>query len=275
MAKLTYERITSDGIKLHGIHWKKENPRAVIALVHGFGEHADRYNHLAAWFGEKGFSVVAYDRRGHGQSGGKRGHTPSYSAYLDEIDILLDETRKVYPGIPVVIWGHSQGGNLVLSHIIERKPEAKAVVVTGPWIQLAFNPPGFLVALGKVMKSVYPKFTNKNQLDANHISHDPEVVKKYVEDPLVHDLVTAATGTAMLDSADRLNTYSGELPLPTLIMHGGDDKVTSRPASEAFHSRVSGDVSLKVWDGFYHEIHNEPEQDQVFSYAMDWLEKKL
>lgn len=275
MGKLTYQLHTSDQLKLHGIHWKIEQPKAVICLVHGFGEHADRYNHFAAWFNDKGYAVIAYDRRGHGASEGQRGHTPSYAAYLDEIDLLLQESKKCYPGLPYIIYGHSQGGNLVLNYSIDRKPDAQAIVVTGPWIQLAFEPPKFLVMLGKVMKSVYPSFNNKNQLDPSHVSRDKEIVRKYIDDPLVHDNVSANTGIEMMQSGEKLDNFKGTMPHPTLIMHAGEDKLTDMPSSKRFAERVSGDVTLKIWDGLFHEVHNEPEKEEVFSYTLKWMESKL
>ncbi len=275
MAKHTYELTTSDHLKLHGIHWDTQNPKAVICLVHGFGEHADRYNHLAAYFNSKGYAVVGYDRRGHGRSEGQKGHTPSYAAYLDEISLLIEHSKSLYPSLPYMIYGHSQGGNLVLNFAIDRKPDAKGIVVTGPWIKLAFEPPKFLVMLGKFMKSIYPKFNNKNQLDPNSVSRDKEVVQKYIDDPLVHDHISANTGIEMMQSAEKLDNFKGTMPLPTLVMHGSEDQLTSMPASKAFKERVSGDVKLKIWDGFYHEIHNEPEQLEVFDYTLEWMDNKL
>jgi alpha-beta hydrolase superfamily lysophospholipase len=275
MGKLTYELSTSDQIKLHGIHWKIDQPKAVICLVHGMGEHADRYNHFADWYNARGYAVIAYDRRGHGKSGGQKGHTPSYSAYLDEIDQLIEESKKCYPNLPYIIYGHSQGGNLVLNYTIDRKPDAACIAVTGPWIQLAFEPPKFLVMLGKFMCKIYPKFNNNSELDASHISRDKDIVQKYIDDPLVHDNISANTGIEMMQSGEKLDAFKGTMPLPTLIMHGGEDKVTSAPASISFADRVSGDVTLKIWDELYHEVHNEPEKEQVFEYTLKWIESKL
>ncbi len=275
MERLTYQLNTSDNIKLHGIHWKLNQPKAVICLVHGLGEHAARYEHFAQWFAQKNYATIAYDRRGHGRSEGQKGHTPSYEAYLDEIDLLLNEAENQYPNIPKIIYGHSQGGNLVLNYSLSRKPQAKAIVATGPWIRLAFEPPKFLVMLGKFMKNVYPKFDNKNQLNTNHISRDKNVVKKYEDDPLVHDHISASTGIEMMKGAEKLDAFSGELPYPTLLMHGSEDQLTSPIATQEFANRISGDNLLKIWEGFYHEIHNEPEQNEVFEFTYNWLESKL
>ncbi len=275
MSKSTFELQTSDKVKVHGNHWQTENPKAVICLVHGFGEHVDRYDHFAAWFNPKGYAIIGTDRRGHGKSGGQRGHTPSYKHYLDEIDLIIAEADKHYPNLPKIIYGHSAGGNHSLNYVIDRKPGAKCVVVTGPWIKLAFEAPKALVMLGKVMRKVYPKFSNNNQLDASLVCRDEAVVKKYVGDPLVHDKVSAEAGLAMMDAGNKLAGFKGTMPIPTLVMHGGDDQVTSMPASVDFCKNAKGDVTCKIWEGFYHEIHNEKEQNEVFQFTYDWIESKL
>ncbi len=274
MSKSTFEIQTSDNLKVYGCHWETDAPKAVICLVHGFGEHIDRYDHFAAFFNSKGYAVIGTDRRGHGKTGGQRGHTPSYSHYMDELDLLMAEAKSSYPNLPKIIYGHSAGGNHVLNYVIDRTPNVSCAVVTGPWIKLAFEAPKFLVMLGKVMRNIYPKFNNKSNLDPNHVSKDAEVVKKYVNDPLVHAYVSAEAGLAMMDAGEKLNQFSGKMPVPTLVMHGGDDKVTSCPASEAFIARVDN-VSGKIWEGLYHEIHNDPEHPDVFQFTYDWMEQQL
>ncbi len=275
MTKSTFEITTSDQIKIHGVNWETNSPKAVICLVHGYGEHIERYDHFAEWFNKKGFAVIGTDRRGHGKSGGQKGHTPSFNHYLDELDLLLKEANSSYPSLAKIIYGHSAGGNHSLNYVIDRNPDIKALAVSGPWIKLAFEAPKFLVMLGKVMRKVYPSFNNKSTLDPTFVCRDTTVVKKYVDDPLVHDNISAEAGLAMMDAGDKLDQFSGTMPVPTLVMHGSGDQVTSCPASKAFAQRVKGDVTLKIWDGFYHEIHNEKEQNEVFQFTHDWLVSKL
>ena len=264
---------TSDGINIYAKSWAIDNPKGVIALVHGLGEHINRYDHLAAFFNEKGYAVIGFDHRGHGQSEGKRGFTPNVDAMLDDIGLLLKNVDEKYAGVPVYLYGHSMGGNLVLNYVLRRKHGVAGAIVTGPWILLAMKTAKVKIFMGKLMRNIYPGFTESNGLDVKHISTDASEVKKYAEDPLVHDKVTASLGIGLMESGEWLNEYAKDTPIPLLLMHGGGDQITSPAASENFAKRVGGDVTFKKWDGFYHEIHNEKEQGDVFEFTLQWLKK--
>ncbi len=273
---MTEQFITSkDGIQLYTADWNMPNPKAVICLIHGFGEHINRYHHVADFYNKNGFAVVGMDSRGHGKSDGKRGHTPQYEAYMNDIEGFIDDAKSRYKNIPVFLYGHSMGGNLVLNFILKRQTVLAGAIVTGPWIKLAFEPKAIMITLGKIMRSIYPTMTQGSGLVASSISSDPSVVEAYVNDPLVHSSITASAGMAMTEAAAWLNEYSGDVPLPLLIMHGTVDKLTSQPASEAFFKRVKGDVKYKKWEGMYHEIHNEPNKMEVFNYTLGWLDSKI
>lgn len=267
---------TKDGIDIYAKDWAIANPKAVICLVHGLGEHVNRYNHLAKFFNKNGYAVVGYDRRGHGQSGGKRGHTPNYTRYMNEIAQLMVEAEERYPDLPTFLYGHSMGGNLALKYTIDRHPTINGIAVTGPWIQLAFQPSPILVKIAGIAKRIAPSFAQVNDLDPNAVSSDPAVVQAYIDDPLVHNKITFMTASSMLEAASALDKYKGEMNVPTLIMHGSEDKLTDYKASERFANRVKGDdIIFKGWNGLYHEIHNEKEQQQVFKYTLDWMNKRL
>jgi alpha-beta hydrolase superfamily lysophospholipase len=268
--------ITSkDGLKLYIKEWSIDKPKAVIYLVHGFGEHINRYNHVADFFNKNGFTVVGFDIRGHGQSEGKRGHTPQYDSYLDDIETYLTHFQAKYRGLPTFLYGHSMGGNLVLNYLIQRKPSISGVVVTGPWIRLAFEPKQIIIRLGKMMRSLFPTFTQESGLVREHLSKDPLVVEANKNDVLVHTKITASAGMGLTDAAAELNSMNAEIDLPLLIMHGEEDLVTSQPASEEFSIRAKGDVTYKKWAGMYHEIHNEPDKMQVFNYTLGWMDSKI
>lgn len=263
----------TSGIKIYGKSWPIENPKAVLCLIHGLGEHVNRYDHMAKYYNQQGFAVVGYDRSGHGQSEGKKGHTEKFDFFLDEIDELYEQTKKQYPNQTLVAYGHSMGGQLVLLHAIKRKPPVKAIIATAPAIKLANDPPAALLAIGKLMLKVYPKFTQSNGLKVKDLSRDSAIVKTYVDDPLVHDRITSYTAITMLSEGDWLFDYKGKLDFPTLVMHGEKDEITSAKASEAFANRVG--TSFKVWPGAYHEIHNEPEKETVYQYGIDWINQQL
>ncbi|MCO6476507.1 MAG: lysophospholipase [Phaeodactylibacter sp.] len=264
---------TSDGLNIYAKEWKAREPQGVICLVHGLGEHVNRYAHLARFFTGRGFSVIGYDRRGHGRSAGLRGHTPDAETLLDEVAKLLIEAEIRYRARPVFLYGQSQGGQLVLAYALKRHPNIQGIIASSPWIRLSFEPSPVMIALGKLMHRLHPTFTQSNGLNPSHLSRNPQVVKAYQEDPLVHDRITAATGIAMLRQSHWLDGYSGAFPVPLLLMHGSADKITSPEASRALAGRLEGNVTFKLWDGAYHEIHNEDIQEQAFEYVLGWLEK--
>jgi alpha-beta hydrolase superfamily lysophospholipase len=274
MSETTQTLTAKDGLSLFSRIWATPDSKAVIALIHGFGEHSGRYAHVADFFNKNGYSVFALDNRGHGQSGGKRGHAPTYDSYMNDIEVFLSYVATQSAGKPVFLYGHSMGGNLVLNYVIRRQPTLKGVIATGPWVLLAFEPKPILVTIGKLMRSIFPSFSQDSGLNQDHISKDTAVVEAYKNDPLVHGKITASASLSLLEAGEFLNNYAGEMPISTLIMHGDEDLLTSQPASEAFAKRVSGPVTYKKWKGMYHEIHNEPQQLEVFNYTLGWLERQ-
>jgi len=267
---------TFDGLSPFGQNWQPENhPKAVIYLVHGMGEHSGRYVHVADRLTKAGYAIFAFDLRGHGQSSGPRGHTPSYEALMKDISSLLEVADKQFPQLPFFLYGHSLGGNLVLNYILRHQPQLKGVIVTDPWLRLAFEPPAFKVTLGKVMNKIWPSFSQSSGLDTKALSHDPHVVRAYENDPLVHDHISARMFIGIYQSGQWALEHASEFSLPLLLMQGGDDKIISVEAGREFADKIKENCTLKIWDGLYHEIHNEPEKEEVFKYLIDWLDKKV
>lgn len=268
--------ITKEGVEIYGVHWPTNQAKAVIGIIHGLGEHIHRYEHVAQFFNANGYAVLGYDRQGHGQSKGKRGHTLNgLDAYLDEIGQLQKHMADAYPDLPMFLYGHSMGGNLGLNYIIRRQPAIKGAIMTGPHITLSFTPPAIEVAMGKFMRKIYPSYTQANGLDVKALSRDENVVKAYLDDPLVHNRITAATGITVLESAAFLDEYQQEIKTPLLLMHGAEDRITNPEGTKSFAERVPGNIELKIWEELYHEIHNEPEQETVLQFALAWLNKTL
>ena len=266
---------TADGIKIYGIDWPCEAPCAVVGIIHGLGEHVHRYEHVVHYFHQHNIAAIGYDRRGHGRSGGKKGHTTSYQAFLDEIGQLVVEAEERYPDTPVFLYGHSMGGNLLLSYIIRRHPNITGAIVSAPHIRLAFQPSAVMLAMGRMMKGVFPGFTQPNGLDVEQISRDKDEVEKYKNDPYVHNKLTAITGMSMLESATTLDKYQGAFPVPLLLMHGTADGITDPQGSEDFAARIKGDITFKKWEGLYHEIHNEPEKGEVIALMVNWINEHI
>lgn len=260
------------GLSIFSACWECPSPRAVVAMVHGQGEHIGRYAHLAKRFNAAGMVFWGHDQQGFGKSEGKRGHAPNLNAYLDDIGLLIDHITEKFPGLPVYLYGHSMGGNVTLNYLLRRNDHRiSAMIATGPWIRLAFTAPAWKLALGKMLRSIVPALSLPSELDTKLLSRDPEIVRIYNNDPLVHDRVSAAGGMALVDGAAWLNTYTGPTPCRTLLMHGAADGITAMSGTRDFAGRLQGDVTLKIWEGLFHEIHNEPEQQTVFDFTLDWL----
>lgn len=247
--------------------------KAVIILQHGLGEHSGRYRHVAEFFAQHGIALLANDRSGHGKSGCKRGHIHKYEYVFDDISKLHHEATVRYPDKPVFLYGHSMGGGIVLNYLIRHpKNGLKGAIVTGPLILPAFQPSRIIVGLGKLMRGIFPGFVQNNQVDANKISRDPQVVKTYQQDPLVHDRISAETGVTMLEWGKYILENGKEISIPLLAMHGSADQLTSPKATQDFVRQAKGNITLKIWDGLWHEIHNEPEQLQVLLEIYKWIE---
>ena len=265
----------ADGLKIQAIHWPVEQPKAVVTLVHGIGEHIGRYEHVARWFNAHAVAVLGYDHQGFGRSDGPRGHANSLEALLDDMGQALAETRRLHPGIPHFLYGHSLGGNLVLNYLLRRQPELTGVIATAPWIRLAFPAPFLKVLAGRLLHRFLPTLRLPNGLAVQFISHDPAVVEAYQQDPLVHDRLSLAAGIQLLDASIWLDKFEGKTPVPLLLQHGGSDRLTNAAATADFAGRITGPVTHREWPGLYHEIHNEPEKEEVFAFTLDWMGKFL
>jgi alpha-beta hydrolase superfamily lysophospholipase len=259
-------------LNLYAQAWSPESPQGVVCLVHGLGEHSGRYAHVADRLNTAGYAVLASDLRGHGKSAGQRGHAPSMEAFMKDIDLLLEEAKRRYPHQPRFLYGHSLGGILVLNYTLRRRPELAGVVATSSGLRTALELQKGKIALVKLLGSVMQKQTIASGLDAATISRDPEVVKKYLSDPLVHDKITFGMAKALSEAIPWVFAHASEFKVPLLLMHGTADQLAFPAGSKEFASLVHGDCTLKLWEGLYHETHNEPEKDEVLAYMVGWLE---
>jgi alpha-beta hydrolase superfamily lysophospholipase len=224
---------------------------------------------------DAGYALAGFDLRGHGLSEGQRGHAPSLEHFMDDVTAFLEQVERRCPGLPKVPYGHSLGGNLVANYVLRRKPPIPGAIVTGPNFRLAFEPPAAKIALGRMMSNLSPTYSQATGLETAALSRVADVVNAYVTDPLVHDRITARMFVAIMDAGEWALEHAAELSIPMLLMHGSADRLTSAPASQEFARRAGDKVTLKLWDDFYHEIHNEPEQAEVFAAMVTWLDKVL
>lgn len=264
-------------VRLYWRAWLPESePRAVVLFSHGLGEHNGRYGYIASRMNDVGIAMYAIDHYGHGKSDGKRGAVPDYEFFLDGLSALLDEIQKRHPDKKVFVYGHSLGGQIALNFALRRPNGIYGLVSTGVWLQIPFEPPAWKLALARFLYKVLPDLRLNNELDPKYISRDPEVVKAYVADPLVHDRISVRLFNQGLAAAQFAFDNAADMKMPVLLMHGGADKLTASSGTKKFYDQVgSVDRRLKVYEGLYHEIHNEPEKAQVLTDIVEWLNKHL
>ncbi|SRR5581483_7692968 len=267
---------SKNGIKFFLRGWEPDKtPKAVVCLVHGLGEHTGRYAHVGEAFAQAGYVLTGFDLRGHGKSGGPRGHVPSFEALMQDIDRFIEITAKRYPNLPRFLYGHSLGGILVLNYALRRKPDVVGVISTAAGLRTALEEQKFKVLMARVLGTLMPSVALASGLDPKTLSRDPKVVQAYVDDPLNHDRLTLGFGKTMLSVLPWTFEHAHEFPVPLLIMHGGGDMLGYPKGSQEFASRVPQNCTLKIWDGLYHEIHNEPEKATVLKTMVEWMDGQL
>lgn len=275
MKGVDFDFQSRDHLKLHGLKWDVENPTAIICLVHGLGEHIERYAHVAEAFNLKQISFWGFDLRGHGVSDGKRGHAPSIHHLFDDVEQLLVIIRKKHPDTPVVIYGHSMGGNIALNFLLHRNSkEISAGIITSPWLRLTNPPAGFQLMLAKFGSRFLPSLAQPNGLNVKDISSIKDEQEAYANDPLNHDRITGglfmeinSMGVKAIGMADTLKT-------PILLAHGIEDNITS-PKGSADFAKNALKVDLKLWEGLRHETHNEHTKKEVIKHYVDWVDDKI
>lgn len=260
-------------------HWSPEEktPRAHLIVVHGYAEHAGRYDRLAARLTKRGFAVHAFDLRGHGLSDGERVLVRSFTEYLDDLDSFMTRVQAIASTRPVFLLGHSMGGTIVTLAMLSRRPALSGLLLSGAGLpvdvgvgQKLFG--RVLMALGRIAPAL-----RLRTLAAETVSRDPAVVAGYDADPLNYrGRMPAGTLAAMIRALRFIDKHESELSAPVLIMHGTADALTDPVGSRRLYQRAaSADKALKVYDGLYHEILNEPEQDDVMGDIAAWIEARL
>lgn len=264
-----------DGLEMYGRRWMPDNQaKACIVLVHGLGEHCQRYDHVGAFLAGHDYALIGFDLRGHGQSGGQRGHAPSFEAFMKDIDSMFAQAGEFFPNTPQFIYGHSLGGILTLNYVLRRKPKLAGAIVTSPGLRTALENQKAKVALARLLGTLLPASGLPSGLDASKISRDPDVVERYRHDPLVHDKITFGMAKSVLEAIGWAFEHAHEFPIPLLLMHGSDDQIAFLSGSQDFAARIPQGCTLKIWQGLYHEPHNEPEKEAVLAYLLAWLEQR-
>jgi alpha-beta hydrolase superfamily lysophospholipase len=270
---LTLQSGAGAGAALRSKHWLIADPKAVVLISHGYAEHLGRYEHVAAALNTAGYSVYALDHWGHGKSDGAPGFVPAFSVFLDGLDTLLAESKAAYPDKKKFLIGHSMGGLVAANYLPARQEEFAGAVLSGSSVKAVDEPPAAVLFVGRVLSKLAPK-AGLISLDASLVSRDANVVETYIADPLVYKgKISARLGAEMIDAMKRAVNEAPRLRLPILFLHGGADGLTSPEGSKILSERVSSsDSTLKIYDGFYHEIFNDPGKEEVIADMIRWID---
>ena len=252
------------------------DPTGVVILCHGYAEHARRYDHVAERFGEAGLLTYAIDLRGHGRSGGKRVHLKDISEYTDDFHHLVGIATAANPDLKRVVLGHSMGGAVVFTYGVEHPDDYAAMVLSGPAVYAQDGVSPVKVAVAGLLGSLLPGLPVEN-LPADAVSRDPDVVAAYEADPLVHHgKLPAGIGKALIGVGRSMPRRAAAITAPLLVVHGGQDKLIPVDGSRRLVECVgSTDVNLKVYPALFHEVFNEPEQAVVLDDVVSWIEVHL
>lgn len=256
----------------YGQFWKARITNAALILVHGMGEHSSRYGGIfGPEFIENNISIITFDQFGHGKTPGKRGHNPGYNYLLECITKVTAKAKAIFTDAPLFLYGHSMGGNLVINYALRKNPSIKGVIATSPFLKLAFQPPSWKLKLGKILQQITPGATMKSGLDPKAISRNAEEVKKYITDPLVHDRISPNYTFPIMEAGKWAIENAGKLNIPLLLLHGTGDRLTSYKASEEFAKQGNKRVTLKLFQGGYHELHNDLCRDEFLKTILIWI----
>jgi acylglycerol lipase len=263
------EATSRRGVGQYRRTWTADNPRANVLLLHGVAEHSGRYEHVGAALVDAGFSVRAYDHHGHGRSGGKRGHVPSFDVFLEDVEDNLAELRE--EGLPVVLLGHSMGGLIGFSYSVSGRPLPDVLLLSGPALDAVV--PKWQRVAAPVIGRIAPKLFIKSELDGALLSTDPDVGAAYHGDPLRVPGQTVGLGRAIFTAMDTANERLDRLSIPTMVVHGGDDPIVPARCSEPIGALAVG--RRTELPGLKHEVLNEPNWESTLQSLIDFTNNAL
>ena len=266
--------LTPDGLALRTIHWQPGSPAwAALLLVHGLGEHAGRYDHVARRMAAAGIDVHGYDHRGFGASSGTRAYVRRWSVLHDDLQARLEAVQTAAGGLPVALYGHSMGGLIVLGYVLAEggRPLPDLMVLTSPGLDSTIA--AWKQAVAPVLGRIAPRLRIPNGFNAGDLSRDPEVDARLADDPLAVTSSTARLGAAGFAEQARVRSLIAAgmpIPVPTYVIHGSEDPIVPVTASASL-PEGRPNVTRRVYPGLRHETHNEPEGPSVVDDTIAWL----
>jgi acylglycerol lipase len=268
--------LTIDSLTLYAQSWRPADPIATVIIVHGYAEHSDRYQEIAVQWVEQGFAVYTFDLRGHGRSPGRRGFVRSFGDYLADLEAFFRRVQAQAPDQPIFLFGHSLGGAIAALFTLRERPQIRGLILSSAVLTVNRDPSSLPIRFMQAIGHWLPLLPTL-KLDSRAISRDPVIVSRYQTDPQVyHGRFPARTLAEILKAIAEIQFRAGELQVPLLILHGTRDRLTQVEGSKSLYAGASSsDKTLKLYDGFYHELLNEPEKDQIGAEIADWMRAHL
>jgi len=261
-------------IRVYFQNWLPEvEPKAVILIVHGLAEHSGRYMNIVSHFVPLGYAVHGFDLPGHGKSDGTRVYVERFEDYTDTLKIYFDRIR---PGKPAFLVGHSMGGLIGAIYLLDHQTELTGAVLSGPAVKVPDKITPTILLAGKMLSALMPRF-GLLELEAEGVCRDPAVVQAYISDPLVHrGKTTARLAAEMLKAMRVISAQAGKITLPIMIVQGSADRLVDPAGARMLYDTVgSADKEIRIYEGFYHEVFNEPEHERVLRDVERWIEANL
>jgi lysophospholipase len=248
--------------------------KTAIGIVHGAGEHSGRYDNIGRYLAARDIAVYAYDLRGHGKSPGKRGHVNSFDDFLVDTNCFLNSIREQQPGKNVFLLGHSLGG-LIAAVYAEKQKNLAGLILSSPLFKLKMPVPGWKAAIGRLLSYISPSLTMSSGLNPDDLCHVEGVCTNYRSDPLVHSRASVRFYTELLKAQSIVMKETGKLNLSLLLLYGTGDRIVDPDAQPVFFAKAgSMDKTIKAYDGWYHEIFNEKENETVFEDVEGWVGRR-
>ncbi|HXM57428.1 MAG TPA: lysophospholipase [Candidatus Dormibacteraeota bacterium] len=260
-----------DGTRLAWRAWPVAAPRAVLGVVHGLGEHAGRYARLAEAMASHGYTCYALDLRGMGGSDGRRGHVDRWGQWVEDVAAFHDMVTERSGDVEVVPLGHSFGGVVVASAVLDGAVRPRRFVLSNPAFRPAVVVPRWKLLLGRATSGLVPTLTLSNEVDAALLSRDPAVAAEYTADPLVHDRISSRLFTEWVAASERALARAGDLAIPCRLIVSEDDRIIDREGSLEFARRAGAQAKVVTYPGRYHEPFNDLDAGEVFADLAAWL----
>jgi len=271
-----YQWKSFDGLDIYAVQWPSvETPEAVVVFVHGHGDHCRRYDEWFSKLTVRNIAVLTFDYRGHGRSQGKQGVIKKYGDLIQDVTLLHKKALLLFPGIPIVMYGHSLGATIVLSYILRSTLLPQLAIASSPWLKLNRHPGKMLSALIKAGNVVTPCMTFKTGLHSSDFSNMEGYTEKREKDNFVHNMISPRLFSEVEKEVAWIMIHFKEIETPLLLMQGRDDQIMDGTATQKLYDGSPGQVNYREWKYAGHQLHNSERSNEVMDFITDWIKEGI